>query len=422
MAALRAAAEHHGVAPGELSRDAYTTTPSDVRGGLGAVGVLRALGVDGWAGVRAVLSAEGAAPAPRPRPAPHPASPPPPDFDDDETAPDEVPLPALPERHVVRGVSTLVGPDGEVRAQWVKTRAEDVTRAEVLERLVAELPERVPTRAEVAPPPDGELADDLMAVYAMGDPHVGMLAWAPEAGEHFDLDICRRLMEGAIDRLTQDGPRTRRALICQLGDFFHSDLPTNRTPQSGHALDVDGRWFRVLQVGIGIMVHTVDAALAAHERVDVVCLSGNHDEITSLFLSVALAEHYRLDPRVHVDMSPSMYRYLRWGRVLLGMTHGHTVRHHELESIMAADRAADWGETRHRYWYVGHIHHSTRKELRGCTVESFRTLAAKDAWHAASGYRSTRDMTRIVLHREWGEVSRSVVSAEALMRRAEEHG
>jgi len=39
-------------------------------------------------------------------------------------------------------------------------------------------------------------------------------------------------------------------------------------------------------------------------------------------------------------------------------------------------------------------------------VESFRTLAAKDAWQAAQGYRSGRDMYAIVLDAEHGEVER----------------
>ena len=81
---------------------------------------------------------------------------------------------------------------------------------------------------------------------------------------------------------------------------------------------------------------------------------------------------------------------------------------------MAADRAEDWGDTEYRYWYTGHIHSKNSMEFPGCTWESFRTLAAKDAWHSAMGYRSGRDMNSITLHKEYGEVGRNTASIKMI--------
>jgi hypothetical protein len=55
-----------------------------------------------------------------------------------------------------------------------------------------------------------------------------------------------------------------------------------------------------------------------------------------------------------------------------------------------------------------------KKELRGCTVESLRTLAARDAWHHAKGYRSGRSMNVDVYHRELGFRARHQVGVEEL--------
>ncbi len=73
---------------------------------------------------------------------------------------------------------------------------------------------------------------------------------------------------------------------------------------------------------------------------------------------------------------------------------------------MACDRAEDWGQTKHRHWLCGHVHHSSVTEFPGVTVETFRTLAAADAYAAGHGYRAGRDMRAIVFHREHGEVER----------------
>jgi hypothetical protein len=65
-------------------------------------------------------------------------------------------------------------------------------------------------------------------------------------------------------------------------------------------------------------------------------------------------------------------------------------------------------------WLSGHIHHDSKKEYNGVIVESFRTLAARDAWHASMGYKAGRDMKAILMHREFGEIERHVVTVEML--------
>lgn len=320
----------------------------------------------------------------------------------------------IPAGHRVRGVSTLVSGDGSVAAQWVKTVEERESPEELLERLFRELPDRIQPREGLASGPASIDDADVLAVYPMGDPHVGMLSWAPETGESFDLGKAREIMCGAMSELVRRGPRTREALICNLGDFYHSDNAQNRTARSGHALDVDGRWPKVLQVGVEILVHMIDRALEHHEHVRVINAIGNHDDHSAVFLSAFVSAYYRNEPRVSVDLSPAGRHYYRFGKNLIGVTHGHNQKIDELESIMAAERAADWGATEHRFWYIGHLHHSIRKEKRGCMLEVFRTLSPRDAWAAFAGYRAGRDMHRIALHREWGEIGRDIVSADFL--------
>ena len=81
--------------------------------------------------------------------------------------------------------------------------------------------------------------------------------------------------------------------------------------------------------------------------------------------------------------------------------------HDILATLRSYERPEDWGASKHRYWYVGHVHHKAAKEYHGVIVESFRTMAGKDAWHAAKGYRSGRDMNLIVHSKTHGEVLRA---------------
>jgi hypothetical protein len=162
------------------------------------------------------------------------------------------------------------------------------------------------------------------------------------------------------------------------------------------------------------MRQCIESALSKHGRVRVINATGNHDDTTSLMLAICLANIYEHEPRVTVDTAPSAFHYFRHGRTMVGIHHGHSTKPDRLPGVMAADRAKDWGETLHRYWWIGHVHHQSLKDYAGVTVESFRTLAAKDAYAHWGGYRAPRDMKCIVLHDQHGEVVRHTVSAAML--------
>jgi hypothetical protein len=154
----------------------------------------------------------------------------------------------------------------------------------------------------------------------------------------------------------------------------------------------------------------IDSALSHHRTVKVINATGNHDDTSSLFLSVALANMYESEPRVIIDDSPTPFHYVEWGDCMFGVHHGHSCKPDKLPGVMAADQPQMWGRTTYRYWYTGHIHHDTKKEYAGVTQESFRTLAAKDAYATWGGYRSGQDSKCIVLHKNFGEVERHTVN------------
>jgi hypothetical protein len=154
------------------------------------------------------------------------------------------------------------------------------------------------------------------------------------------------------------------------------------------------------------MLHCVRRLLEKHKRVILRINRGNHDGHSAYALALMISCYFHDEPRVEVDLSPAVAWYFQFGKVLIGSTHGDTLKGPDMLPIMAADEPEKWGETKHRYWYVGHVHHQDVKEYRGGVVEYFRTLAARDAWHAGQGYRAGRDMRLIVLHREHGEIER----------------
>ena len=325
---------------------------------------------------------------------------------------DDPPLPAMPDGHRVRGVSTLVDADGQTKAQWIKTTANDDGRAAMIEAvklLGAEMPKATPVDSP------GADMDDLLCVLPLGDPHCGLLSWEKETGENFDLDIMERNLFAAVDQLVSLAPPAKHALVVSVGDYFHSDGQNNTTTK-GTRVDVDGRTAKMIAVGIRTMRRVIDRALTKHEHVTVICARGNHDELLSLVLAIALSQFYEREPRVTIDTSPEMFHWFRFGQNLIGVHHGDKAKPMDMLGVMAVDRAKDWGETKHRRFYCGHIHHEVVKEVPGVTIEYLRTLAAGDAWHRGQGYRAGRSMNMDIFHREHGHVNRHIVGIEQLRR------
>lgn len=310
----------------------------------------------------------------------------------------------VPDGFKVKGVSTYYDEAGKPRGQWVKSSADEEYREQLLRDFAASLAEGVKGLAPITKAPQS-VSDDLLCVYPWGDPHFGMYAWWQDAGADFDLAIAERLTCGAVDRLVCAAPEGSTGVLLNLGDMFHADNQKNVT-NSGHQLDVDGRWAKVQQVGLQAKIHCIRRMLERHQRVIVRINKGNHDGHSSYALALMLSCFFHDEPRVEIDLSPSVCWYYRFGKVLIGSTHGDTIKGKDMLSIMAADKPHEWGQTTHRYWYVGHVHHKDVKEYPGGIVEYLRTMAARDAWHQGQGYRAGRDMQLIVLHKEHGEVER----------------
>jgi hypothetical protein len=311
---------------------------------------------------------------------------------------------SVPDGHRLKGVSALVGASGHVIQQWLKTdldrlRQEEITR-ETIAALVADI-----TRADPTTPPEN-ISDDLCVAYCIGDAHLGLYSWGEETGANFDLDIAKRDLMLAVDRLIAAVPPSGECLVVQLGDFYHMDDSRNVTPKSGNRLDVDSRFAKVIRVGITLMRYTIDRALERHGKVRVRNVAGNHDPHANITLTEALKGYYLNEPRVIIEDSPRPFWVYRFGSCLVGITHGDGVKTEDMPGVLAVDAQADWGQCEFRYCWHGHIHSKKVIEKLGVIVESFRTLAGKDAWHTEQGYRPGREMQAIVLHKKFGEIER----------------
>ena len=313
---------------------------------------------------------------------------------------------------VVKGVSTLYDGDGKQKLQWVKTGTDERLLEAAVRAAVDALSVDV-VRAKPAKPPAATRAE-LANLYTLTDCHVGMRAWGLETGADWDLSIAEATLCGAFAHLVGASPPAATAFINQLGDWLHYDALAPVTPTSGHLLDADGRYEKVVQVAVRILRYIIDLALQRHQRVVVLMAEGNHDMASSVWLRHLFALLYENEPRVSVIDSPLPYYAYAHGKTMLAFHHGHLAKNGQLPLLFAAQFPEMWGTTTRRYAHTGHRHHVEEKEHSGMTVVQHPTMAARDAYAARGGWIADRAMTAITYHAAHGQVARTTVTPEMI--------
>lgn len=314
----------------------------------------------------------------------------------------------MPEGLGLHGVTAFVDAEGRIKHQHIMGRkdARGPSAVDIAETLKAAFADYKPAAVSTLAP--DSVQDDLLTLLPLADLHMGLYAWKGETGQNWDLRIAEETIGKAIDDVVARSPASGHAIVLGGGDLVHSDSNENKTARSGNALQVDGRYQKVLLTACHLIVRAVEANLCRHQHVTVRILPGNHDEHASVGVAYFLLAWFRNEPRVTVDVDPSLFFWFRFGKVLLGATHGHTVKMADMPSIMAHRRAEDWGATTHRRIHTFHVHHSSKiaTEGNGVICESHQTPTPQDAWHFGAGYLSGRSMQTITYHQNYGEVSR----------------
>lgn len=324
----------------------------------------------------------------------------------------------LPPAHLIKGVSSYIGADGAVRAQWVKTKQEQAQREALFLKACERSTRRYRGIASKVRAPEAT-ERDMHVIIPLGDPHVGLLAWGPETGTNFDVKIAERELFAVVEDLVRRAPPAARCTLLNLGDYFHAQDDRQVTPAHGNKLDVDGRSAKVQEIGFSLMRRLVDCALSRFKTVRAHMVPGNHDPDLARMMAIWLKAVYEREPRVNVIPNYNPFHYWTHGANLFGTTHGNGLKLRDLPGIMAADVPELWGKTTHRFIHTGHVHHDSVVEVQGTLVYTWRTVAANDSWAHGKGYRAGKSLCALAYDRAGGEVSRVSVDLGTIRRRLE---
>jgi ribosomal protein L31 len=300
--------------------------------------------------------------------------------------------------------STVHIVDGEVKQEWqrIKPIVSDADLAQYLSQ-------RIPV-SKLELPDKKQCNENLMLEWLVYDSHIGMLAHEAETGNNYDCKIAKHLQIAAGKILFQSFGPIKEAVIVLGGDNQQADNRSGKTEKSGHIVDTDSRYYKMIWAAYETAVSCIEIAAHFAERVRVIVLSGNHDYHSALHLAVQLHAHFRNHDRIIIDTSPERHRFYSWGRQVFMSTHGDVnakrIGPYALQQAIRRGYASD--KDMRLYVRMGHLHKREKRvpelltEDDGVVIERFPTLAAMEAYSIEGAYTSVRATAARLWHKDHG--------------------
>lgn len=249
--------------------------------------------------------------------------------------------------------------------------------------------------------------DGHLLVVDPADVHIQKLATVFETGDEYNSQIaCQRVREG-VEGLIQkaNGFNIDKILFVGGNDILHTDNK-NKTTTSGTPQDVDSNWYTAFATAKSLYIEVIDRLLKVAD-VHFVHNPSNHDFIMGTLLADVIQTYYKDCANITFDCDLKHRKYFKYGKNLIGTTHGDGAKPDILPILMATEQPIMWSETKYRFIFSHHLHHKEAKDYIGVTFEALRSPSGTDGWHSKSGYTGViKAVEGFVHHPEYGQVAR----------------
>ena len=296
------------------------------------------------------------------------------------------------------------------KGAYYNIASSDVRVGEGLETFKEELLEsisKISTRPKTINRELVQAQDGHLLVVDPADIHIQKLATEFETGDDYNTQIaCRRVIEGVEGLIRKSsGFHIDKVLFVGGNDILHTDTP-KKTTTSGTFQDVDSNWYTAFSVAKSLYIDVIDRLLEVAD-VHFVHNPSNHDWMIGTLLADVIETYYRDCKNITFDCNLQHRKYFKYGKNLIGTTHGDGAKNDILPILMATEEPVMWSETKHRYVYTHHVHHKVAKDYIGVTVESLRSPSGTDGWHNRNGFCGVpKAVEGFVHHPEFGQIAR----------------
>lgn len=225
-------------------------------------------------------------------------------------------------------------------------------------------------------------------IVPISDLHLGLLAEKNICGNDYNIEIAEKLYYYVLnDILSEVKTMSFEKVIFIIGnDFINSDN-INNTTTKGTPQDSTNLWHTIVDKAIEMCINGIDM-LADVGPVDVIYAVSNHDYHTVYGVMNTLKAYYKDSNRVTIYGSPSERKYVKFGKVIIGIA--HDIKQDKALEIMSVEAHDMWSDAKSMIWFLGHLHTQMAYSKKGY-VEIFRlpTVSGTSRWANQQGYSQT---------------------------------
>ena len=234
--------------------------------------------------------------------------------------------------------------------------------------------------------------DGHLLVIDIADLHINKYATAELTGAEYNSKLAvERAIEGTKGLLEKSsGFHIDKILFVMGNDVLNTDNLLKQTTK-GTPQDTDVSWFEAFIIAKKCYVECLELCLSVAD-VDVIHCPSNHDQMSGCFLAETVATHFRLCDNITFNTSPAYRKYYQYHSNFIGLEHGDKGKAANLPLVYAQTEPKLWYETKFRYGYLHHVHHSDVKQYQsskdyiGVNITYLRSPSSADIWHADSTY------------------------------------
>lgn len=153
------------------------------------------------------------------------------------------------------------------------------------------------------------------------------------------------------------------------------------------------------QLACDYEANTIIGLLLSAKYVDVVYVSGNHDEYVGWHLIHWLSAYFADEKRVTFDISPKYRKYSRYGNSAIMFNHGDVMKPEQLAAVFPQEFRSGWSDCSFQYIFTGDKHTELSKDMNGIQLYQLSALStATSQWDDKRGYsNSKRELTAFLI-------------------------
>lgn len=241
-----------------------------------------------------------------------------------------------------------------------------------------------------------ETENNVVVEINFADVHIGKFVNELVSNGVYDTNIAINRYNDAIDKgISKIKNKNIDKIIYVIGQDFINIDTIEGTTNKGTRQDMHTFYESIYKSALKCLIDTVEK-LRQISNVEIIYIKGNHDKQSTFTMACALESIYNNVNGVTVDSGLKQRKYVEFGNVLIGFSHGEDEKS-RIFGCMQEDAKEFFYKDR-KYFHLSHFHSEKEKEMYGIKFQWLGSLSENCNWTWSSGFVGSEKQGHIFVY------------------------